>query len=106
MIPNGEEWHYLAVKKLSALLRGITSKHHSDFYCLNCLHSFATEKKLELHKKVCENKDFCNILMPSEDTKILEFSQYQKSNKAPFIIYADLECLIKNIDGCKSNPEH
>ena len=29
--------------------------------------------------------------MPSEDTKILEFNQYQKSDKAPFIIYADLE---------------
>ena len=24
MIPNGERWYYLAVKKLSALLRGIT----------------------------------------------------------------------------------
>ena len=36
-------WVYLAVKKLSALLEGITSKHHSDFCCLNCLHSFATE---------------------------------------------------------------
>ena len=30
MISNGERWHYLAVKELSALLRGITSKHHSD----------------------------------------------------------------------------
>ena len=30
--------------------------------------------------------------MPSEDTKILEFNQYQKSDKAPFVIYADLEC--------------
>ena len=29
--------------------------------------------------------------MFSEDTKILEFNQYQKSNKAPGIIYADLE---------------
>ena len=43
--------------------------------------------------------------MPTEDTKILEFNQYQKSDKAPFIIYADLECLIKKIDGCKNNPE-
>ena len=25
------DWHYLAVKKLSAL-RGLTSKHHGDFY--------------------------------------------------------------------------
>ena len=42
--------------------------------------------------------------MPSEDTKILEFNQYRKSAKAPFIIYADLECTIEKIDGCKSNP--
>ena len=31
MIPNREGWHYLAVKKLSALLRGVTSKHHGGF---------------------------------------------------------------------------
>ena len=39
---------------------------------------------------VCENKDFCSVIMPSKDTKILELNQYQKSDKAPFIIYADL----------------
>ena len=44
--------------------------------------------------------------MPSEDTKILEFNQYQKSDKAPFIIYADLECIIEKIDGCRNNPEN
>ena len=43
--------------------------------------------------------------MPSEDTKILEFNQYQKFDKVPFIIYADIECLIKKIDGCENNPE-
>ena len=97
MISNGEkQWHYIAVKKLSALLRGITSKHHGDFYCLNCFHFFATENKLQSHKRVCENKDFCNIIMPSDDTKILELNQYQKSDKAPFIIYADLECIKDN----------
>ena len=84
MIPNGEKWHYLAVKNLSALLRGIMSKRHSEFYCLNCLHSFATENKHEPQKKVCENKNFCNVIMPSEDTKILEFNQYKKSDKSTF----------------------
>ena len=51
MIPNGEGCHYLAVKKLSALLREITSKNNGHFYCLNCLHSFRTKDKLELHKQ-------------------------------------------------------
>ena len=54
MVLNGEkreaksegQWHYLAVKKLSTLLRGETYKHHGDFFCLNCLLSFATEKNL------------------------------------------------------------
>ena len=35
-----------------------------------------------------------NIIIPSEDTNILEFNQYQKSDKAPLIVYADLECII------------
>ena len=43
MINDGKKWHYLAVKKLSALPRGITSKHDGDLYCINCLHSFRTE---------------------------------------------------------------
>ena len=43
--------------------------------------------------------------MSSEDTKILEFIQYQKSDKAPFI-YADHGCLLEKIDGCKYNPEN
>ena len=44
--------------------------------------------------------------MPSEDTKMLEFNQHQKSDKAPFIIYKDLECIINQIDGCKNDPEN
>ena len=31
---------------------------------------------------------------------------YQKSDKAPFIIHADLQCMIEKIDGCKNNTEH
>ena len=113
IISNGENrkgkskgrWHYLAVKKLPRLLRETTSKNNSEFYCLNCLHSLRTKNKLESHKRVQENKDFCNVILPSENTKTLEFNQYPKSDKAPFIIYAYLECLIENINVCKNNPE-
>ena len=90
----------MAVKKRSPLLRRIKSKHYGDFYCLNCLYFFRTNNKLELCKKVCENKVFCNIIMSSEDTKIFEFNQYQKSDKIPFIIYGDLEFIKEKIDGC------
>ena len=44
--------------------------------------------------------------MSSKYTKILEFNQYHKSDKAPFVIYPDLECLTAKTDGCKNNPEN
>ena len=73
---------------------------------MNCLHSIRIKNKLQSHKKVCQNNDFCNIVMSSESSKTLEFNQYKKSNRATFIIYANLQSLIKKIDGCKNNPEN
>ena len=51
MITDGEKWHYLTVKKLPGLIRGTTSTHKEDFYCLNCFRSYRTRNKLEVHKK-------------------------------------------------------
>ena len=51
MITDGEKWHYLTVKNLPGLLRGITSNHQGDFYCLNCFRSYRTINKFEYIKK-------------------------------------------------------
>ena len=51
MISNGENWHYLTVKSLPGLLRGIISNHKEDLSCLNCFCSYRTRNKLEEHKK-------------------------------------------------------
>ena len=40
----------LCSKKISALIRGIMSRHNAHFYCLNCLHLFRTKDKFEPHK--------------------------------------------------------
>ena len=64
-----KNWHYLAVKNFSRLLRGITSNHDGDFYCLNWLHSCRTESNLKRHEKECKNYDYCCLEMPKEDKK-------------------------------------
>ena len=51
MISNGENWHYLTVKNLPGLLRGITSNRKEDFHYLNCFRSYRTKNQLEEHKK-------------------------------------------------------
>ena len=71
MIPNGEGWSSkYCSSKTTCIIKRNNIKNHGGFCCLNCLHSFSTENKRESHKKVRENKDFCNVVMPSRDTKI------------------------------------
>ena len=96
MIPSEEKerWHFFAAKRLSALLRGITAKHDNVYY-LNCLHSFRTESKLRFHEKVCKKNEFCGFVIPSERDNILELNQYMMSDKMPYIVYIDIESLIK-----------
>ena len=105
MITDGEKWHYLAVTRLSGLLRGVTSNNNGDFYYPNCFCSYRTKNRLDLHKKVCENRDYCQVEMPNEDNKIIKYNQGEKSIKLPFIIYADLECLLEKMNTCYNNPK-
>ena len=102
---NDKNWHYLTIKSISGFLRRITSNHDGDFYCLNCFHSYTTKKKLEKHQKICKDYDFCHVKMPEENNKILKYNPGEKSLKAPFVIYADLECLLEKINSCQNNPE-
>ena len=104
MISNGEKWHYLTVKNLSGLLRGKTSNHAEDFYCLNCFRAYSTKNKLEKHKKICENHDYCHVEMRTKDNNIIKYIQGEKSIKMPFTIYADLECLLEKMSTCQNNP--
>ena len=60
MLSNGENWRYLVVKSLPGLLKGITSNHQEDFYCLNCFCTYSTKNKLEEHKKYVK---IINIVM-------------------------------------------
>ena len=104
MITNGEKWHYLVVINLSGLLRGITSNHKADFYCLNCFCSYSTKNKLEKHKKIRENNDYCHVEMPTKDNNIIKYNHGEKSIKMPFTIYPDLEYLLEKIDTCENDP--
>ena len=99
---DGKRWHYLVARSLSALLRGISSSNNGDFYCLNCFHSYRTLNKLKKHERVCNNHDYCRIDMPEEHEKI-KYLPGEKSLKAPFIIFADLECLLKKTQYCQNN---
>ena len=67
---DNNKWHYLAVKSLPTLLRGITSNNNGDFYCFNCFHSYTTHNKLRKHERICNSYDYCRVDIPKEHEKI------------------------------------
>ena len=42
-ITDGKKWHDLAVKKMSTLLRGITTNHDDDYCCIKCRYLIRTD---------------------------------------------------------------
>ena len=87
MITDDKKQHYLPVKRLSSLLRGVASNHNGDFYCSICFHLYKTENKLKKH--VCNNHDCCYVEIPDEFNEMLKYNHGEQSLKALAIIYAD-----------------
>ena len=42
--------------------------------------------------------------MPTKDNNIIKYNHGEKSMKLPFLIYADLECLLEKMSTCQNNP--
>ena len=105
LIKDGENSHYCLVKNLSALLISqLNNKHKgSRSFCLNCFNSFNTQDALNKHMEYCNNNECVKINMPPEGT-YLYFKNFVNSEKAPFVIYADFESLIKPLQSCDPDP--
>ena len=79
---DDKNWHYLAVKSISRLLKWITSNNKGAFYCLNCFHSYRTKGTLKKHEKVCKDHGYCYVKIPDEDKKILKYNPGEKVIKS------------------------
>ena len=104
LIKNEENSHYCLVKNLSGLLKSQINKHdHKLYFCLNCLNGFDKPEKLEKHKEYCSEEDSVKINMPPPETYI-KFNSFLNSERAPFVVYADFESIVKPLDSCDPDP--
>ena len=71
---------------------------------MNCLHLFRTDNALRKRKRLCNNNDYCGVEMPSQFNKTLKYNYGEKPLKTPFIINADLECLLLKQQSYQNNP--
>ena len=104
LIKNGDNSHYCLINNLSRLLTSqVNNRKRKFYYCLNCLNGYDEPEKLEQHKKYCSEEKSIKINMPPPDT-FIKFKNFLHSERAPFVIYADFESLLKPLEGCDPDP--
>ena len=73
-----------------------TKSKNKKWFCKSCLQCFSNEIILNKHKKDCL------LINGRQRIKLekgfLEFNNFNKMIPCPFKIYADFECLLKNVD--------
>ena len=74
------------------------------YFCLRCLNPFWCQKALDNYKEYCNDYEAVKIELPKKGT-MLEFKNYHRLEKVPFLVYADFESFIKPLDTCGLNPE-
>ena len=99
-VEENKNYHYVWIKKLSSLLNTQLSKDgHKKYFCQICLHYFKSIKKLEKHEEDCSIMNKCKVLLPEDEQfKFIKFKNFRNKEKAPFIIYADFESILKKCD--------
>ena len=107
LIKQGENAHYCLVKRLSALLFDQSKNSNRKHFCERCLHGYTTAELLERHKPECKGllKSPTRTEMPKEGDNNMAFTNFYKQMKAPYVVYADFECLVKKISICEPSDK-
>lgn len=99
--------HFAWIKDLSRLVKSQISRGRTRLYfCDRCLCHFKTQASLNKHIIDCSQRHPAKVSMPNKSNKILTFKNYKFRERCPFVIYADLECLLEPINRGKAYQKH
>jgi hypothetical protein len=97
LISSGEASHYCLIRNFSRLVRSqVTKRKTAHHFCRFCLHGFVREDLLSAHEGECFVHGGQKTVFPEKT--IVEFSSIEKQLKAPFVVYADFESVLENVD--------
>ena len=100
---QGENTHYSLLKRLSALLFDQSKNSNSKHFCERCLQGYSRRDLLEKHKPECKGllKSPTRTEMPKQGDNKMAFKNFYKQMKAPYVVYADFECVLRKINTCE-----
>ena len=103
--------HYCWIKDFDKLCHDQTKHEHRLHYCIRCISPHSSERTLKEHLLYCKGVDAapCHAVFPqaSEDGSppTIQFKNIQHLMKAPYVIYADTESIIKPTDNPGPNTD-
>ncbi|KAK3105269.1 hypothetical protein FSP39_021352 [Pinctada imbricata] len=98
-LTQGDISHYCLIKDLNKFLSITKRAKIKHYFCRRCLHGFVRNDILQEHKPYCKLFDFQHVKYPKEgQNDVLEFKSFYKQLRVPFVIYADFETLVENLE--------
>ena len=77
----------------------ITKHDYRYFWCKRCFGRFQADETLVRHKQLCMHENFfSNVHILQEPGTSLTFSNWKFITMAPFVIYADLDSVLAEVD--------
>ena len=106
ILKKGELSHYCLIKDLNRFLSRIKSDGHKHYFCPYCLQGLTEERILNDHQPYCSTNGAKKAEFPIPGKNdILEFKDFEKQLRVPFVIYADFETINRKIPSCASDPK-
>ena len=102
---SGCKTHYCVIKNSNLLQRLTRSekkrKHGSKCkFCSNCFQPII-KRNYRRHTNFCESNAALEVRMPVSSPNV-EFQNWQKTQRVPFVVYADLEAIdVRSVDASK-----
>ena len=93
LIENGNENHYVWIKDFNKLMNTQSKDGHKLFFCYYCLQHFISKEILKNHAEGCLKINGTEKLKMPYKNKNIFFRNYHKQLMAPFVVYADFECI-------------
>ena len=92
------KFYYVWIKDLSALCNSQISKDkHKKYICERCFHAYYSEENLKTHEETCMKFDSCKVILLSIGKNFATFKNHKNKLRAPLIVYADCECILKPV---------
>ena len=106
LLENKKNQHYCWIKDMSRLSASQYNKHKGKrFVCKYCCNSFQWEVSLEKHVEYCSKQKAVKVVMPKKG-ETLQFENFHRKMRVPFVVYADFECFTRPISTCAPSNEH